>query len=79
MLVKLVAMCMTFATMASYVGDNSSELDPGTDDITTHASQPLSGIIRAKFHSLFHHFFGFLVLWQAAFNVSNAAISAFHF
>ena len=62
--------------------DSSSESDLN-DDIQTglscsvHDSQPPYSRITAKFHSVFFQFFGFLLLWQAAFNVSNAAISAF--
>ena len=59
---------------------SSSESDPDADDNNTimthtHDSQPPSH--KAKFHPLFYQFFGFLILWQAAFNISNAAISAF--
>ena len=59
--------------------DSSSESDSGAGDIATHAhaSQPLSNKIPAKFHNIFYQLFGFLVLWQAVFNISNAAISAF--
>ena len=58
--------------------DSSSESDSGVEAIATHAhaSQPLSSKISANIHSLFYQLFGFLVLRQLAFNVSNAAISA---
>ena len=57
--------------------DSSSESDSGADAIATHAHapQPFSSKISANIHSLFYQLFGFLVLWQLAFNVSNAAIS----
>ena len=45
----------------------------------THKHTAHSNKIPAKFHDLFYQLFGlhFIVLWQAAFNISNAAISAF--
>ena len=32
---------------------------------------------RSHIHSIFYHLFGFLLLWQAAFNISNAAVAIF--
>ena len=56
--------------------DSSSESDSGTGDIG-HVRMLHNHKIPAKFHDIFYQLFGFLVLWQAVFNISSAAISAF--
>ena len=57
--------------------ESSSDIQPSSCNAGDFNTPHRTKTSPTKFHQIYYQFFGFLLLWQAAFNISNTAISTF--